>query len=214
VALGRLTDARDRALAAGEPGLARLVDAYRLVARLLRGDTEGPDADAAALLADNGAEYDTYIAIWAAWLVALLARDGGRLQGLMDQQLAHLRASGLDENWLTAYSESLALIASEEPYLPRLRLARQRAAQEGRAVDADVLLALSYAAACRDDWGRAAELVAAAGGALFSDTAGFIHHTLLRDRLVRPRLDPADFAVASARGEALSVPAVLAEHGF
>ena len=215
-ALARLTGARARALAAGEPGLARLVDAYRLVARLLRGDTEGPDldADADALLSDNGPGYDTYIAIWAAWLVALVARAGGRLQGLMELQLAHLRASGLDENWLTAYSESLALIASDEPYLPRLRLARQRAAQEGRAVDADVVLALSYAAACRDDWGRAAELVAAAGGALFADTAGFIHHTLLRDRLVRPRLDPADFAAASARGEALSVPAVLAALGM
>jgi hypothetical protein len=52
-----------------------------------------------------------------------------------------------------------------------------------------------------------------AGGALCSDTAGFVHHALLPDRLVRPRLAPADFAAASARGETLSLSALPAEHG-
>jgi hypothetical protein len=173
----------------------------------------GLDAEAAGLTADNGADYDTYIAIWSAWLVALVERDGGRLRRLIDEQLAHLRASGLDENWLTAYSEALALIASGEPYLFRLRLARSRAEREGRQADADVVLALGYAAACRDDWHRAAELITAAGTALFSDTAGFLYHALLRDRLVRPRLDPADLAAATLRGEGLSRAALLAEHG-
>jgi hypothetical protein len=210
-ALARLDVAHARAVEAGEPGLARLADAYRLVARLLLG--ERPAQEATALLAEGGADYDSYIAIWAAWLGALVDRDGGRLQALMDRQLAQLRASGLDENWLTTFSSALALVASAEPYLPQLRLARRRAEQEGRAAEADVVLALGYAAACRDDWTRAAELVAAAGGALFSDTAGFVHHALIRERLVRPRLDPAQFAAASARGEALSLPAVLAEHG-
>jgi predicted ATPase/DNA-binding SARP family transcriptional activator len=210
-ALARLGVARARALDAGEPGLARLDDAYRVVARLLLGEDGGPADD--ALLAEGGADYDSYIAIWATWLGALVDRDGGRLQALMDRQLAQLRASGLDENWLTAFSSALALVASAEPYLPRLRQARQRAEQEGRAAEADVVLALGYAAACRDDWTRAAELVAAAGGALFSDTAGFVHHALIRDRLVRPRLDPGEFAAATARGEALSLPELLAGHG-
>jgi len=131
----------------------------------------------------------------------------------MVRQLAQLRASGLDENWLTTFSTALTRVAAAEPYLPQLRLARQRAEQEGRAAEADVVLALGYAAACRDDWTRAAELVAAAGSALFSDTAGFVHPALIRDRLVRPRLDPGEFAAATARGEALSLPEVLAEHG-
>jgi predicted ATPase/DNA-binding SARP family transcriptional activator len=210
-ALARLDTARARAVDAGEPALVRLADAYRLVACLLLG--ADPPAGSAALLADGGVDYDAYIAIWATWLVALVDRDGARLRELMDRQLAQLRASGLDENWLTTYSTALALIASAEPYQGQLRLARQRAEQEGRAGDADVVLALGYAAACRNDWSRAAELVAAAGGALFSDTAGFVHHALLRDRLVRPRLDAAEFAAASARGEALPLAVVLAEHG-
>ncbi|NYJ07375.1 ATP-binding protein [Petropleomorpha daqingensis] len=209
-ALARLDVARARAVEAGEPGLARLADAYGLVAHLLLGDG---GVGGSALLADGGADYDSYIAIWATWLAALVDRDGPRLQALMDRQLAQLRASGLDENWLTTFSSSLVLVASAEPYLPRLRLARQRAEQEGRAAEADVVLALGYAAACRDDWTRAAELIAAAGGALFSDTAGFVHHVLIRDRLVRPRLGRDEFAAATARGEALALPTVLAEHG-
>ncbi|MGY1810879.1 ATP-binding protein [Blastococcus sp. SYSU D00669] len=214
VALARLAQARAQAVAADEPGLVRLDDAYRVVVRLLLGDTDGLAGEAAQLLAAGGADYDTYLAIWAAWLVALVDRDAARLRRLIDAQHAHLRVSGLDENWLTTYSEALSRIAEGEPYLAPLQQARQRAEREGRQADPDVVLALGYAAACRDDWTTAAELVAAAGGALFSDTAGFFHHVLLRDRLVRPRLHPDEFAAASARGEALPLAAVLAEHGL
>ncbi|MGY1603539.1 ATP-binding protein [Geodermatophilus sp. SYSU D00815] len=212
VALARLADARARAEAVGEPQLVRVDDAYRVVTRLLLGDTEGLAADAAALVREGGTDYDTYIAVWAAWLVALADRDAGRMRRLMDAQHAQLQDSGLDENWLTTYSEALTLIAAGEPHLPQLRRARQRAEQEGRRADADVVLALGYAAACRDDWTAAAELVSAAGGSLFSDTAGFFHHVVLRDRLVRPRLTAQDFAAASARGAGLDLADVLAAH--
>jgi hypothetical protein len=131
----------------------------------------------------------------------------------MDAQLADLMASDLRENWLTIYWEALTLIALREDYLPQLRRARARAEAEGRRAEADCLLALGYAAACRDAWEQAAELLGAAGRVLLHDTAGFIHYALLREQLVAPRLDPEVLSAALSRGQHLPVGALLREHG-
>ena len=197
----RLEDACARARAADEPGLERLARAFRVVLLRLLGRTDGLDEEIDALVeADSGSDYDRYICIWSASLVALVDRDGPRQRRLMDAQLADLMASGLRENWLTMYWEALAMIGGGEDYLPQLRRARQRAEAEGRHAEADWVLALGYAAACRDEWEQAAELLGAAEGALQRDTASFIHHALLREQLVRPRLDPDAFAAVTARG--------------
>jgi len=211
----RLEDAGDRARAIGEPGLERLARAFRMVALRLLGSTDGLDDEARALTgADSDGDYDRYLAIWAASLIALVDRDGPRLRWLMDAQLVDLAASGLRENWLTMYWDALALIAGGEDYLPQLRRSRRRAEAEGRRAEADCVLALAYAAACRDAWEEAAELVGAAGVALLHDTAGFIHHALLREQLVRPVLEPDVFAEATMRGQALALDEVLDEHGL
>ncbi|MGH3331210.1 MAG: AfsR/SARP family transcriptional regulator [Nocardioidaceae bacterium] len=211
----RLEDACTRARAAGEPGLERLATAFRVVVLRMLGRTRGLDEEVHTLIeADSGGDYDRYICIWTASLIALVDRDGPRLRRLMDAQLTDLMASGLRENWLTMYWEALAMVAGGEDYLPQLRRARRRAEAEGRRADADCLLALGYAAACRDDWKQAAELLGAAGGALLHDTAGFIHHALLREQLVRPRLKPDAFTAATARGEALDLDLLLHEHGL
>ena len=211
----RLEDACARARAAGEPGLERLARAFRVVLLRLLGRTDGLDEEIDALVeADSGSDYDRYICIWSASLVALVDRDGPRQRQLMDAQLADLMASGLRENWLTMYWEALALIGGGEDYLPQLRRARQRAEAEGRHAEADWVLALGYAAACRDEWEQAAELLGAAGGALQRDTASFIHHSLLREQLVRPRLDPDAFATVTARGRGQSLSVLLDEHGL
>ncbi|GAA0912417.1 hypothetical protein GCM10009558_019680 [Virgisporangium aurantiacum] len=76
----------------------------------------------------------------------------------------------------------------------------------GRRADVDCVLALSYAAACRDDAEQAAELIGASGGGLFHDTANFVHHMLIRDRVVRPMLDPPAFEAALGRGTANPSP--------
>jgi len=131
----------------------------------------------------------------------------------MDSQLADLMASGLSENWLTMYWDALAMISGGETYLPQLRRARARAEAEGRNAEADCVLALGYAAACRDEWEQAAKMLGAARAALMRDTAGFIHHALLREQLVRPRLDPDVFESATARGEGLALDVLLQEHG-
>ena len=136
------------------------------------------------------------------------------MRRLIDTQLADVRASGQPENWLITFSDALALIGEGADYLPELRLARRRAEAEGRRADADCVLALAYAAACEDAGSRSAELLGAIQGALFHDTASFIHHAMLRDQVVRPRLAPEVLAAAGARGVDLDLTAVLDEAGL
>jgi predicted ATPase/DNA-binding SARP family transcriptional activator len=212
-AVRRLAAAADRASAADEPGLERLARGYRMVAMLLDGDDQGLREEGRALTDDApDRDYARYLCHWAASLVALLDRDGAWLHHLMDQQREDLATTALHENWLTLYWGALALVAEGGDFAPMLRQARVRAAAEGRSAAADSVLALAYAAACRDDWERAAELIGAAQGALLHDTAGFIHETLLRERLVGPRLDPGTFDRCLARGRSVSLESVLGEH--
>jgi predicted ATPase/DNA-binding SARP family transcriptional activator len=214
-ATARLGEAAALARAAGEPSLERLARGFRVVPQRLMGATQGLDEEVRALVeADSAGGYDRYICIWAASLVALVDRDGPRLRRLMDAQLADLRDSGLQENWLTMYWGALSRIVAGEEYLPQLRGSRRRAEAEGRRADADCVLALGYAAACNDQWETAAELVGAAAGSLQRDTAGFIHHVLVREQLVRPRLEPEVFAAAVARGEGLDLGVLLEKHGL
>jgi predicted ATPase/DNA-binding SARP family transcriptional activator len=209
-AADHLLEARDRARAIGEPGLERLARGYRLVPLRLLDRTKGLDDEAAALVeAGTGYDYDRYICLWATSLLALVDRDGPRLRRLLDAQHADLATSGLDENWLTMYWEALALIAIGEDFLPQLHRAHRRAEAEGRSPDADYVLALAYAAACREQWEEAAELLGAAARPLRRDTAGYIHHALLRERLVRPRLPAQVFAAATSRGAGLDLRSAM-----
>jgi hypothetical protein len=214
-AVGRLEAVRDRARSAGEPALERVVRAYLVVARQLLGETEGLEEEG-RLLIEAGAErnYDRYISIWAAFVVALAARDGAGMRELIDTQLADLSVSGLRENWLTMFSDALAMIAQRVDYLPQLERARERAEAEGRSADADTVLALAYAAAVEEDWELAAELLAAVRSAMHRDTAGFLHHSVICEQVVRPRLDPVAFAAAEARGERLDLDDVLDRFGL
>jgi len=214
-AVDLLEDAARRAREVDEPGLERLARAFRMVALRMTGEREGLTAEAESLVsADSGAEYDRYICLWAASLMALVDRDGPRLRQLMDAQLTDLMANGLRENWLTMYWQALALVGGGEEYLPQLRRARRRAEEEGRSADADCVLALAYAAACRADWARAATLLGASHTALLRDTASFVHLTLVRDQLVRPRLTAAEFEECTRRGELLTTTGLLEEAGL
>ena len=162
---------------------------------------------------DTGHDYDRYICLWASSVLALVDRDGPRLRALMDAQLADLVASGLHGNWLTLYWEALAMISTGEAYLPQLRLARQRAELEGRRADADCALALASpppagtsGSGPRSSW-RPRE-------ARCSTTPRASSTSLLREQLVRPRLDPSAFAAATARGESADLHQLLAEQGL
>ena len=210
----RLEAAGRRARDIGEPGLARLARGYRLVTVRMQGPCEELVNEAREVVETVGErDYDRYLCHWAASLLALVDRDAPRLRRLMDAQLRDLAATGLRENWLTMYWSALALVVEGEDYVDQLRRSRARAEAEGRVADADCVLALACAAACRDDWEEAAELVGAAAGTLLDDTAGFFHLSLVRDQMVRPRLDPKAFAAATARGAQSDVPAILAAHG-
>ncbi len=206
----RLLLARDLARAADEPGLERLARGYRLIPLRLLGRTEGLAEEAAELTAaGTGQDYDRYICKWAASTLALVDRDGPRLRRLMDAQLAELADSGLRENWLTMYWQALTMVVNGEDFLPQLDRARRRAEAEGRRGDADYVFALGYAAACRDDWEAAAELLGAAAPALRRDTAGFIQHALLSEQLLRPHLPAPAYAAATARGAALPLESLV-----
>jgi hypothetical protein len=213
-AVPHLERARDCAREIGAPGLERVARAYLMVARRLLGETGGLAAETDALVAAGAArDYDRYICIWAGWLHAVAERDGPRMRELIDVQLADLAATGLNENWLTMFSQALTMIGERADYVPQLLRTRHRAAAEGRSADADTVLALAYAAAVEDEWEEAAELLGAAGDALSRDTAGYLHHAVLRDQLVRPRLAPAAFAAAEQRGRRRDLDAVLSRLG-
>jgi predicted ATPase/DNA-binding SARP family transcriptional activator len=210
-----LEDAADRAHTLGEPGLERLARGFRAVALRMTGRSDGLEEELRGLTeAGSGSEYDRYICLWVASLLALVERDGPRLRRLMDAQLGDLMENGLQENWLTMYWEALVLIGDGQEYLTQLRRSRLRAEAEGRSADADCVLALAYDAACHDEWERAAELVGAADTALRYDTASFIHHALLREQLVRPRLEPEVFRGATERGRRADLEKLLDEHGL
>ena len=172
----RLQDAADRARAAGEPGLERLARGFRLVPLRMLGRTDrltrrsGPDR------VRHRARLRPLHLPRASSVLALVDLDGPRLRALMDiAQLADLVASGLHGNWLTLYWEALAMISTGEAYpllAARPATGRARRPAGRRRLRA---LALAYAAACRDEWERSAELLATAGGALLDDTAGFIY---------------------------------------
>jgi hypothetical protein len=214
-AASRLEEAGQRARAIGVQGLERLARGYRMVALRMLGHTEGLREEG-RILTDGTTELDyaRYLCHWSASLIALLERDGAWLEHLMDQQRADLATTALHENWLTLYWGALALIAQGEDYLPQLSRSRAQAELEGRSADADCVLALAYAAACRDEWGRAAELVGATAGALLHDTASYIHQAMLTDQLVRPQLEPAEFAARIAQGQRMSIAEILDAAGL
>jgi hypothetical protein len=213
-AVAELTAAAEAAAALGEPELNRLARAFRIVVQQTAGRRAGLAEEIRALSPPASDGYDDYILIWAAFVYALVDRDGPVLRGWMDRQADVLRSSGLRDSWVTLFCDALARIADDADYLPRLSQARRWAEAEGRRADRDCLLALAYAAACRGEAERAAELVGAIGSGLFHDTANFVHHLLIRDHVIRPMLDPDGFTAALARGADRPIAAVLAEHGL
>ncbi|MFC0526633.1 ATP-binding protein [Phytohabitans kaempferiae] len=199
---------------AGGRALDRLVRAFRAVALLWADRPDEVSAEVQALTDSPGHGYDRYICIWAAFMKALLERDGPRLRRLMDIQIDNVHRSGLRENWLTMFDTALTMIAHGEDHLPTLDRARRRAEAEGRRADADIVFALAYAAACQDNWPLAAELLEASSDSLFRDTANFTQHRAVRDLLVRPKLSPEELATAKQRAKSRTIHEILTAHGL
>jgi predicted ATPase/DNA-binding winged helix-turn-helix (wHTH) protein len=211
-AIAGLAAARDRAQDIAEPELNRIARAFRIVVLLAVRRPAGLDAEIRELTTPVANGYDRYVCLWAAWAHALVSLDGPEMRKVMVRQADNIRGSGLQENWLTLFCDALTSIADGSDHLPQLSLARRRAEAEGRRADVDCVLALAYAAACRDEPVRAAELIGASSGGLFHDTANFVHHMIIRDCVVRPLLDTNSFEQAMARGRARPIARILAEH--
>jgi predicted ATPase/DNA-binding SARP family transcriptional activator len=198
-----------------EPGLERLARGFRVVALQMCGRTEGLRDEAEALSVDSTPrDYARYLCLWAASCHALVERDSAWLAGLMTSQRADLTTTGIRENWLTLYWGALSRVVAGEEFLPSLRRARFQAEAEGRDSEADCVLALAYAAACRDEWEVAAELVGATQHVLLHHTASFIHLGLVGDQLIAPRLGQERYGELAARGRGLVLADVLADHGL
>ena len=211
----RLEAAAKQAEEHGEPNLARLARGYWLVTSRMLGPSPELTPEAHAIVDSvEERDYDSYIIHWAASLLALLDLDAPWLRELMDAQIRDLAETGIRGNWLTMYWEALALAIAGEEYVDQLRRSRARAASEGRNADPDCVLALAIAASAEGDWERAAELIGAVADVMLHDTAGYIHLVLVRDQLVRPRIDPQVFKAARVRGANLDPAEILAEHGI
>jgi hypothetical protein len=211
----RLALAAARAARAEQPGLERLARGYRVVALQMCGRTDGLRDEAEALTADSTPrDYARYLCLWAASCRALVERDSSWLAGLMATQRADLRTTGIRENWLTIYWGALSLVVAGEDFLPALRRARVQAEAEGRDSEADCVLVLAYAAACRDDWERAAELVGATQHILLHHTASFIHLALVGGQLIAPRVGRERYAELTTRGRDVVLADVLADAGL
>jgi predicted ATPase len=208
--VARLDAAAAAASAAGEDKLERLARGFRMVARTLHSGPQGLRAESEALTQGDGErDYSLYLARWAGSVVALADRDSRRLARLMSDQLDDLAITTLHGNWLTMYWEALTDAATCRPYVEQVRRARDRALAEGRDSTADCVLVLAVAAAYAGDWDRAAELVGAVEDQLLHDTASFIHLGVVRDRLVRPHLEPAAMERCLAAGRRLSAHDLL-----
>ena len=211
----RLEAAAKQAEEHGEPNLARLARGYWLVTSRMKGASPELTTQARAVVDSvEQRDYDSYIVHWAASLLALLDLDAPRLRELMDAQIRDLAETGIRGNWLTMYWEALALAIAGDDFVEQLRRSRARAASEGRNADPDCVLALAIAASAEGDWERAAELIGAVADVMLHDTAGYIHLVLVRDQLVRPRIDPHDFKAARVRGADLDPAEILAEYGL
>ncbi len=206
----RLGAAIEVATRAAEPALRRVAESFLLVAQL----AERPHLETTELLhnidAASADGYDRYIAIWAAWVHALAKRDGPALRRFLDLQRQNLLQSGLGENWLVTFNTALTLIAEQQPFRRQLQRAADHARLEGRDATPDLVLALAYDAACRNDTTEAAELLAASAPALLGDTANHIHHWIITTLVVRPALDETSFQAANDRGRALNADDIAA----
>ncbi|MBY5164377.1 ATP-binding protein [Salsipaludibacter albus] len=215
VAGPRLARAGAEAAEIGEEQLARLARAFLAVNTLVSGDRAGLAEELAELVTHTPTDgYDRYITWWAAWCTALADQDIQRLRAIQDVQVANLGRVGIGQNWLTVFCNAMTSIGEGEHHLAHLQRARRWAARQDRRADADCVLALAWSAARAGDAVGATELLGACEAELFHDTAGFVHLAVVREHVVRPSLDPADFARARTRGRERPLATILAEAGL
>jgi predicted ATPase/DNA-binding CsgD family transcriptional regulator len=158
--------------------------------------------------------YERFILNWAMWLHGLALREPYWAGRGIGQQYEYLRAAGLAETWLTAYSRALTEMIDGVSGRHQLAEALRIAHREGYRIEGDCMLALAYSEACRDEPVVAAELLGLARTCRFNATAHHVLHGLVVDPIVRRALAPAEHRAALERGRARSVEATLRDYGI
>ena len=158
--------------------------------------------------------YERFILNWAMWLQGLALRDTYWAQRGISQQYEYLRATGLTETWLTAFSLAVTKMIDGVSGRPELADALDIASREGYRIEGDCMLALAYSEACRDEPLVAAELLGLARTCRFNATAHHVLHGVVVEPIVRDQLDPTEYSAAIARGRTRSVDATLHEYGI
>ena len=158
--------------------------------------------------------YERFILNWAMWLQGLALRDIYWAQRGISQQYEYLRATGLAETWLTAFSLAVTKMIDGVSGRPELADALDIANREGYRIEGDCMLALAYSEACRDEPHVAAELLGLARTCRFNATAHHVLHGVVVEPIVRSQLDPNEYSAAIARGRTQSVDATLHEYGI
>ena len=158
--------------------------------------------------------YERFILNWAMWLQGLALRDTYWAQRGINQQYEYLRATGLAETWLTAFSLAVTEMIDGVSGRPELADALDIANREGYRIEGDCMLALAYSEVCRDEPHVAAELLGLARTCRFNATAHHVLHGVVVEPLVRSQLDPTEYSAAIARGRTQSVDATLHEYGI
>ena len=148
------------------------------------------------------------------WLRGLALRDTHWARRGIDQQYDYLRATGLAETWLTAFSRTVTDIIDGVSGRSQLADALAIASREGHRIEGDCVLALAYSEACRDEPRIAAELLGLARTCGFNATAHHVLHGVVVDPIVRNQLDASTYAHGTAQGRTLSLEDTLHEYGI
>jgi len=195
--------------------LSNLLGAFSLVAHAGRTNVVDLDQQVADLeerCTTDG--YERFILNWAMWLHGLGLRDTYWARRGIDQQYDYLRANGLPETWLTAFSRAVTDMIDGVSGRSQLADALAIASREGYRIEGDCVLALAYSEACRGEPLIAAELLGLARTCRFNATAHHVLHGVVVDPIVRNQLDPRVYTEALTHGKTLSVQTTLHEYGI
>lgn len=210
----RFTEAARGARDAGLDRIEHLMGAFAAMAALSAGEVDH-GAELAEEVAHDvaGDGYEVFIAHWAAWTACLLRGDTDRLRYWTDRQRSFLLGAGVTEPWLFLWSVALLHAMEGGDAVEGLRLARERADNEGHDVAADIVLALAIVAQHRGHLVEAAELLGAIAGARLNNLSHYVLGRNLQSRL-QAELGGARLTAASDRGSSATPASILAGRGL
>jgi predicted ATPase len=195
--------------------LTSLLEVFVFVAHAGRTSPTDLERQVAALDArctDDG--YERFMLNWAMWLHGLALLDAEWAQRGIGQQYEYLRATGMAETWLTAYSLAVTHMIDGESGRGQLASARAIAEREGYRIDGDCVIALAYSEACAGQPVVAAELLGLARTCRFNATANHVLQRVVVGPVVRAAIEPDVHRAAIDRGKQRSLEATLAEYGI